>query len=85
MSGIQEQLDAALAELGEANEEVIDLRSQLALRPMSNLAFYSIVHIMPQDTVVIFPVSDDLVGRAKVVKILRRAAAQILKDMKECS
>lgn len=82
MSGLQEQLDAALAELNEANEEVIELRSQLAVRPLDHLTFFSVIHIQPRDVVLVFPVADNLVGKAYLAQLLRRAADKVLEGVK---
>lgn len=82
MSGLQEQLDATLAELAEADEEILKLRSQLALRPLDHLTFFSVIHVQPRDVVVVFPVADDLVGKAYLAQLLRRAADKVLEGVR---
>lgn len=82
MIELQERLDATSAELAEADEEILKLRSQLALRPLDHLTFFSVIHVLPRDVVVVFPIADNLTGKAYLVQLLRRAADQVLETMK---
>ena len=78
------ELDDALR---EANDENIELRGALSKNddPFTRVSFsvVTIIHESLQGGVMVYPVPNNLIGKAKVAAILRQAANNILKTTLE--
>lgn len=83
MDVLQRQVFELEAALKEANDENVELRGELSQVGIpSSFAFFTLICIQPQNRVMVYPIPDNIVGRAKLIEVLRQAAEQILESMK---
>ena len=79
---LQQQIKELEEALREANDENIELRGALSknVDPFTMVSFsvVTVIHESLQGGIMIYPVPNTLVGKAKVAEILRQAANNIL-------
>lgn len=79
---LQQQIKELEEALREANDENIELRGALSknVDPFTRVSFMvvTVIHESLQGGIMVYPVPNNLVGKAKVAAVLRQAANNIL-------
>lgn len=79
---LQQQIKELEEALREANDENIELRGALSknVDPFTRVSFsvVTVIHENLQGGILVYPVPNNLVGKAKIAAILRQAANNIL-------
>lgn len=85
---LQQQIKELEEALREANDENIELRGAVSkqnIDPFTMVSFMvvTVIHESHQGGIMVYPVPNNLVGKAKVAAVLRQAANNILKTTLE--